>query len=151
MQVSVYNGKTEELRHIAQNWYAEACNNNFNLEIDIDAHLSDLQRLANADSADLLVLYDRTWPVGYMGIAIFTSPLSRQVIANEHYWYVIPESRGIGSVRLVREGLQWAKNKGCSHFIMNASNLASCLHDKVCNLYEKLGMRKFETSYIVEI
>ena len=45
----------------------------------------------------------------------------------------------------------WAKENGCSHIIMTASNLASEMYDKVCNLYQRMGMELFETSFIQEI
>jgi len=150
MKAIVYND-IEALRPVARSWYDDTHRNSFNIDIDIDTHLADLDRLAKSADSDLLVLIDGTLIVGYMGIEAFTSPLSQQVIANEHYWYVLPEKRGIGSMRLIWLAQQWAKEKGCSHLIMNASNLASSLHDKVCKLYEQLGMKKFETSYISEI
>jgi len=151
MKAIIYNGDIEALRPVARSWYDDTHRNSFNVDIDIDAHLADLHKLIKSDGSDLLVLIDGISIVGYMGIETFTSPLSTQKIANEHYWYVLPEKRGIGSMRFIQLAQQWAKEKTCSHLIMNASNLASRAHNKVCQLYERLGMKKFETSYIAEI
>jgi hypothetical protein len=54
-------------------------------------------------------------------------------------------------MRLLKAAKVLAKERGCSHFIMNASNLASDMHDKVCNFYKRLDMKKFETSFISEV
>jgi len=88
--------------------------------------------------------------VGYMGITSYKSPLSSQRIANEHYWYVLPEYRR-ASIRLIKAAIEWTKTRGCSHLQMSASNFASELHDRVCGLYEAFKMKKFETAYIMEM
>ena len=54
-------------------------------------------------------------------------------------------------MRLFRTAKKWAADNGCQYFMANASNLASDLHDKVCSIYEGIGMKKFETSYIKRI
>ena len=148
----VFKTEIQSLRPIAQSWAESTSDNQFNIEIDVEHHMTDLADLALSKTSDLLVLFtDSGRPVGYMGLQTFNSPLGRQVIANEHYWYVMPEHRGRGSVELIKQARAWARQQKCSHMIMNASNLASDLHDRVCRLYARLGMKKFETSYIQEI
>ncbi len=151
IEAIIYSGDIEALRPIAQCWYGTTYVNRFRINIDVDTHLSDLKRLIDSPDSDLLVLMDNDNAVGYMGVQAFTSPLGRQKITNEHYWYVLAGSRGIGSMRLIKLAQRWAKDKGCSHLIMNASNLASDLHDRICGLYEQIGMTKFETSYILPL
>ena len=145
-----YKGSTEQLKPIADLWANEA-ESSFGLELVADAHVKDLQTLVDSDMADLLVLDQDGEITGYLGIQIFKNPLGEQLIANEHYWFVIPECRGLSAMRLIKAAKVWAKEKGCSHLIMNASKLASELHDKVCKVYERQGMKHFETSYIMEI
>jgi GNAT superfamily N-acetyltransferase len=151
MYSKVFQGDVEDLRLIAEAWKAESNGNGFGLMMDADYYLADLKNLVEGEESDLLVLYDDNGIIGYMGITTFQSPLGRQKLANEHYWFVLPDKRGFGSLRLLNFAKQWAKDNGCSHLIMNASNVASDMHDKMCRLYEELGMKKFETSYIKEI
>jgi hypothetical protein len=76
--------------------------------------------------------------------------MGSQKLAVEKYWYVEKQYR-IGGIQLLKQGYIWAKENGCSHIIMTASNLASGMYDKICNLYQRMGMELFETSYIQEI
>lgn len=152
MEIKLFNDDIETLRPIAESWREEMRANEFGIIADdIDKFLAELGMMAVKDDSDLLVLYDEETPVGYIGLQYFNSPLGNQRMANEHYFYVIPEKRGISSMRLIKNAKFIAKLKGCSHLILNASNLASGMHDKVCGFYEKSGMKKFETSYISEV
>ena len=99
----------------------------------------------------MLILKDESNAVGILGIQIFKNPLGHELMANEHYWYVMKDYRGLSGIRLLKTGFKWAKDQGCTHFICNASNLASELHDGVCKLYKKMGMKHFETTYIMEV
>ena len=139
---------------MAEQWLAECNASSFGLKAEVDKHLEDMNTIVNSPSLldDLLLLInDKEQVVGYMGLRTFTSPLSDQVIANEHNYYVRPESRGHGGLRLFIEARKWAKENGCSHRIMTASRLASSLYERTCKLYEKMGMKEFETSYISEV
>lgn len=147
MRIEIFKGSVETLRPIAESWKCTSLGNKFGIEIDVNSHLADLQKMVDGEDADLLVLCDDV-PVGYMGMTVFRSPLGNQRIANEHYYYVLPDRRGIGSLRLIMAAKRWAKDKGCTHIILTASTLASDLHDRVCSLYERFGMQKFETGYI---
>ena len=151
MNIKLFNDDIETLRPIAESWFEFANKNEFGIEVDVDKHLLELEMMAANDDADLIVLYDENNPIGYIGLRYFISPLGEQKIAEEHYLFVVPEKRGMASMRLIKNAKMLAKLKDCSHIIFNASNLASDLHDKVCNFYEKQGMKKFETSYISEV
>lgn len=145
-------GDFEAVRQVALEWKANCNNKLMGIEIVDDIYMADIARLINEFDKDLLLLVtDNNEIVGYMGMTFFNSLLGRQKIANEHYWYVAKNYRGRDSLLLIEAARQWAKEKGCSHLQMNASNLASDLHDKICKFYEHIGMKKFETSYIEEI
>ena len=147
--VRVFTGTADSLRHIAEFWQEESVKD-FGMTIDIEEHLDDLQEMIDADNKDLLVIGDP--PYGYMGIGTFKNPLGTELMANEHYWYIIPEKRrGMGAIRLMKAAQEWAISKGCSHLLMTASKLASGLHDNVCKLYERTGFSHFETTYIKRI
>jgi GNAT superfamily N-acetyltransferase len=110
----------------------------------------ELDKLIDEPNSDIIVLKDKEI-VGLLALTIQKYPISNEIVASERAWFVKKSNRGIGSIRLIREAEKWAREKGCSHFLMYASNLASDMHDKVCHLYKRLGMRLFETSYIKEI
>jgi len=151
MNVELFTGDIETLRPVVESWQRIVADNKFGIIADdVDGFLAGLKDMADGDESDLLVLYDNE-PIGYIGLQYFISPLGSQKMANEHYFFVIPEKRGLASMKLLRKAEVLAKEKGCTHFIMNASNLASTLHDKVCDFYKRLGMKKFETSFIKEI
>lgn len=151
MIAKLFNENIEKLRPVAQTWVSATQENEFGLTVNVDSHLADLEKLTENISSTLIALYEKEVPVGYLGLKIFTNPLGREKIASEHYWYVLPEKRTTGSIKLLRTAKMWAKLNGCSQIIFNASRLASGMHDKVCAFYEKLGCKKFETSYIQEI
>jgi len=152
MVALLFQDDIEKLRPIAEAWQRECKASDFGILADnIDKYLAELHSMAVSENAELLVLYDGRIPVGYIGLQYFDSPLGNQRMANEHFFYVIPDKRGIASMRLMKMAKQCAKTKGCSHVIFNASNLASDLHEKVCRLYERTGMKKFETSFISEV
>lgn len=140
------------MRPIVEAWQAIVLTNDFGIIADdVDKFLRSLKDLAENEDSDLLVLYDDNTPVGYLGLQYFSSPLGNQRMANEHYFFVMPEHRGISSMKLIRDAKMLAKAKGCSHLIMNASNLASDMHDKVCEFYKNMNMKLFESSYISEV
>ena len=143
--------EVEAVRGLAVEW-KETCDcKEFGIETDVDVFLAGLMDLVDGSNTDLLLLERDNEIVGLMGITLFKSPVSSDTIANEHFWYVKQEHRGKGSLMLLARAKAWAKIKGCSYLIMNASNAASDMHDKVCRFYERAGLKKFETSYIKEI
>ena len=145
-----YKGNISNLDVIISCWHKECNGDDVGIDMSKQFFLDSLQELIDSDTDELLVLEDEE-PIGLLGLTTFKSPLGNQIIANEHYWYVVPHRRGLGSLKLIKEAEKWARERGCSHLIMSASNLASDLHDTVCSIYERLGMTKFETSYIRSI
>ena len=152
MKIHLFTGDIETLRPVVESWQEIVLDNGFGIIADdVDKFLAGLKHLVSDEQSDLLVLYDNGTPVGYLGMNYFISPLSSQKMANEHYFFVIPEKRGMASIGLFRTAKALAKTRGCTHLIMNASNLASDLHDKVCAFYERVDMKLFESSYISEV
>jgi GNAT superfamily N-acetyltransferase len=141
----------ETVRKIAIEWQKEANGNDFGITMDMPYHLADLQALISNGDTDLLVLCSDNKIIGYMGIMLYRSPLGEQLVANERYYYVLPEHRGFGSLRLIKAAMEWAKVKGCTHIQFSVNKMASNMYDKTCRLYEKLGMKSFEMSFIKEL
>lgn len=150
--IKEFRSDINDLRPIADAWKAECNGEGFALEADPDELLREFYRLSNVgNGCELLVQYRDGKPVGIMGLTIFKSPIGKDRICNEHFWYVLPEHRGIGSLKMLDAAVEWAKKKGCTHFMANASKLASDLHDSVCKIYERKGMKHFETTYLMEV
>lgn len=144
------NFPIETLRPIAEAWQREAQGNAFGIGTNVDGHLADLARLANSPTTALLVLVKGA-PVGYLGIEFWPNPMGTELLANEKYWYVIPEARGRDSIKLIRTAMQYAKAAGVFKMFFTASRLASEMHDKVCRLYEAMKMQPFETTYVASL
>ncbi len=152
MDIRLFTSEIETLRPVVESWQRIVLDNGFGIIADdVDKFLVELGNLAAGEDSDLLTLYDGDEPIGYLGLQYFSSPLGNQKMANEHFMYVVPEKRGLSSMGLIRTAKMLAKTKGCSHIIFNASNLASNLHSKLCRVYEKMGMRLFETCFITEL
>lgn len=152
--MQVVRAKTvDSMMYVAMEWKDQCNAGDFGIGIDPVHYARQLGRLIERDDAELFLLTDTDHAiVGYMGVVIFTSPLDNTKIASEHHFYILRDHRGgIGSMRLVKAVREWARERGCTHLIMNASTLAGDLHDKVCRFYESMGMKLFETSYIQEI
>ena len=148
MNIEIYKGSAEKLRALFISRKAEMQIDKFGIELDDVKYMTEAQSFIDDNDTDMIVIFDDSIPVGYMGLEYFVSPLSSQVIANEQNWYVIPSYRGIWSIRLLQTAEAIAKNRGCSHLTMNAAMMASEMHDKLCTRYGKLGMDKYETSFI---
>ena len=152
MTIAIWDkANVSELRPVVDEWVASCNGKDLEITVNANALLAELHSLAVGRSSCLMVLMVGDLPVGFIGVRISKSPLSDQLIANEHFWYVRESVRGPGSIRLMKEAEAWARSMGCSHIIMNASNLASGLHDQVCDIYQRMGMSKFETAYIKEV
>ena len=139
---------TATLKPLIIEWAKEINGDDFDMNIDPNCILADIERLVVSRDADVLLLVHDDEPIGYLGIIISRSPTNGARIANEHHWFVSKAHRGVAAIRLLKAARQWGKDRGCSHIILTASKLASNLHNRTCKLYERLGMQLFETSYI---
>ncbi len=149
--IEIFNGKVSELVHVIYSWSVTNNGSDFNIDIDGIALGKDLKNIIDSDDKELIVLKLSGNVVGILGLQFFSNPLGKGLIANEHYWYVVPEHRGIESIKMLKFAEDVAKDRKCSHIMMSASNLASDMHNSICRLYEKRKMKKFETVYIKEV
>lgn len=132
-------------------WKDECKGEDFGIELIPETFFSRLADMINDVDAELFLLLRDNKVIGFMGAIIFQSPLGNQDIAQENFWFVSGKNRGRGKLLLFRAIKKWAKEKGCSHLIMNASCLASNMHGRLCHFYERMGFIKFETSFIKSI
>lgn len=142
-------GTLDELRQVVLEWRKSCNGEEFGIDINLETHFRDLAGLVENEDSDLFLLKENGEIVGYIGMRVFRSPLGDQKICQEHYWFTLEKSNG--ALRLLRAIEKWAKEKGCSHLIMTTSCLASNMHDRLCEFYERIGFRKFETSFIKSI
>ncbi|MCK9601489.1 MAG: hypothetical protein M0R06_20775 [Sphaerochaeta sp.] len=140
-----------KLAPLALSW-EQTCNAvEFGIKARAATFLADVQGMVMSESADVVVMGDGLRVYGLLGILYRRNPIGDGLIANEHYWYVMPEHRGKESLKMLSMATELAKARGCSHIIFTANTLASDLHDSVCRIYERMGARKFETSYIKQL
>lgn len=150
MSIGYFIGETEELRELVKSWQAEQNGSNFGLDLRADNALAELEEWRKDEKATIIVQAIDDKILGFLCIFYVDSLLVNKRVAVEKFWYVLPEHRRSG-VHLISEARKWAKDNQCSHLIMVASNLASDMYLKVCNLFGRLGMEIFETTFISEI
>lgn len=141
----------EELRPLAEQWRQECNCDKFGMKPNMESFLTELDGLINNENGDVLILNKGNKIAGLMGLTIFKNPISDGFVANEHFLYIAPRYRGIGAARIIKVAQEWAKNKGCSHLILNASQMASSLYDRTCSLYERMNFKLFEAAFIKEL
>ena len=141
----------EGLKEVVYEWRESCKIEDFGIDFNPETYFSHLVDMINDIDSELFLLLKKDKVVGYLGAVRFQSPLGNQNIANEHFWFVSGKHRGRGTLLLLKAFKKWSKEKGCSHFIMTASAMASGMHDRLCHFYERIGYRRFETSYIKEI
>ncbi len=140
----------ELLFPVIEVWVEECHANEFGIEIEIPSYLDTAYQLIHHEDGDLMVMEYKGDIIGLMGITLSKSGIGNQSIASVLYWYTLPKHRGKG-VSFVMEAQKWAKSKDCSHIIYSASKMGSDLHDRVCLLYKRMNMKKFDTSYIIQL
>lgn len=103
------------------------------------------QLLGNGTGA-VFLLEDDAEIVGALGGVAYPDIYSSELIAMEFFWYVRPDSRGGGGMRLYREFEAWAEFMECSQIRM--AHLTHSMPEKLERLYQRLGYVKAETHYM---
>lgn len=140
----------KEVRPLYEQWVGEASGNEFGLRVDTDVAESRMQQMIDNSETVLLVAFDsggRT--VGCYTQTVCPSAYSDQLVAVGTNWFSKTGS-GAGP-KLLRTAKRWAKQHGCGHVLVTASNFASSQHDKICRYCERIGGKKFETIYVMEV
>lgn len=99
----------------------------------------------------LFVMEDNEEIKGLMGLVLDQLSFADEILAEERFFYVLPESRGPNSVKFLKYVIQQAKDLGADQFCITASHVASNKSDKVAKLYERLGFKLYESTFIKEI
>ena len=135
---------------VIKSWIEECRANDFGIEVDETEYLDQVYHLTHGTDCDLLVLELSSQVVGLMSIASNKSPIGKQNIADAHFWYTLPEHRGKG-INFIKNAKEWAIEHDCTHIVFTSSAMAGAHYDKVCNLYQRMGMKLFETTFIEEL
>lgn len=141
---------SEKLIPLLKLWYAQQQCDSLGIDANIDIYVKDMNKWLGNLGGVILAAIDKDELVGFLALITAPSEFGDQVWSYEKGWYVKPETNG-AALRLYKKAEKWSRDKGCSHFVMTASNAASGLHDKVCRFYRRMGMKKFETSFIKDI
>lgn len=144
-----YVTNIEVFRPLGELWMQQQNADRFGLDITADDVLADARTVLATGGVCIGANLNGEW-VGFMLVFVCKSFMGKQNFAIEKYWFAKPNAKMAGPLML-KAALVWAQNAGASHLIMSASNLASEMHDKVCEFYEKAGLKRFETSFITEV
>lgn len=150
MSIGYFTGETKELRELVKSWQSEQNGSDFGLDLQTDNALAELDEWRNGESTVIITQENDDKIVGFLCMFYVDSLLVNKRVAIEKYWYVLPEHRKSGA-RLLYEARNWARSNQCTHLIMVASNLASDMYSKVCRIFDKFGMKLFETTFITEV
>ena len=77
------------------------------------------------------------------------SPLSGELMVEEHMWYILPEYRSLAATRAFLAAAEaWGRERGATQFLLTSSLLANIQSDRVMRMYGRLGFQPFETVFI---
>lgn len=96
--------------------------------------------VADADAC-CFVLGDR--PRGVLAARAFDHPLGAGTWAKESIWYIAPDGRGCGALRMLDAYEAWAREQGCT-----VIGMASLAVNDVSRLYARRGYEPVETHFI---
>ena len=94
--------------------------------------------------ACVLVIGDK--PDGLLMAGWFEHPFGAGRYAKETVWYVVPQARGRGAIKMLDAYEAWAREQNC-----NAVGMAALATNDVSALYLRLGYQPAETHFIKKI
>lgn len=105
-------------------------------------HASALFDLHHASpQACIMVIGDR--PCGLLMASWFEHPFGAGRYAKETVWYVTPDARGRGALRMLDAYEAWAREQRCT-----AVGMASLATNDVSKIYQRRGYEPAETHFI---
>ena len=140
-----------ELSGLFDDWLSEQGVSDYGLRTDKEIGTKHFQLFCDNANTDVLVTRYGRDITGMLVMVCSPSVIGPDVMGAEQFFYVRPEYRGLAGLRLIRAGEKWARDRGCTHLIMSSSKPAGDVFDKVCRLYERLGMSFIEAGYIKKL
>ena len=147
--IDIYKGSSINLLEIARAWQAEA-DTGFGLKLEPEHFIAHLQLMIDGPDSDVLVRQlPNGFMQGFMGVHLLESPLSGELMAEEHMWYILPRYRSLEATRAFLAAAEaWGKERGATQFILTASRLANIDAGRVMRMYGRLGFKPFEQVFI---
>jgi len=149
VNIEIYDGPATALWEIVQAWKDEV-DKGFGLVLDVEHFMGHLGAWIDGPDSDLLVWRQPSgFIMGFMGIQVFASPLSGEIVIEEHMWYTLPQYRSMASARAFIDAAEaWGRERGARQFLLTSSLLANIQADRVMRMYGRLGFKPFETVFI---
>ena len=149
VRIDIYEGSSINLLVIVRCWEAEAVKG-FGLKLDADHFLGHLGTLIDGLNSDLLVWQEPGgFVMGFMGVHLLESPLSGELMVEEHMWYILPRYRSLAATRAFLAAAEaWGRERGARQFLLTSSHLANIDAGRVMRMYGRLGFKPFETVFI---
>lgn len=135
----------EDVTTIAEAFYAEAnMGGAFN-----KVHFEEsLQRASAIGALYLGGRFSGDVLVGVLAGSAHPNLMSGELVAQELFWYVLPEHRGgMDGIRMLRDFETWAADAGAKHIFM-AHFHSQQTGESVAALYERLGYKPVETHHL---
>lgn len=87
---------------------------------------------------------------GILGVMYFPCSMTGELEALEGFWFMMPSDRGgVGAIRLLKRFEEEAKNRGCKRIKM--VHLMEVNPEQVSSLYDRMGYKKLQVTYVKEI
>jgi len=149
VNIEVYDGPTTMLWEAVTAWRDEA-DPGFQIQMDPAFFIGHLGEVIDSPNTDLLVWREPGGLVlGFMGVHLLESPLSGEIMVEEHMWYILPEYRSLAATRAFLAAAEvWGRDRGATQFLLTASRLANIDAGRVMRMYGRLGFKPFETVFI---
>lgn len=96
-----------------------------------------------SDMACAIVLDGDGTAQGVLLASAFDHPFGAGLWAKETVWYIAPDHRGRGGIRMLDAYEAWARGKGCSSISM-----AALATNDVSRIYERRGYAPAETHFV---
>ncbi|UXT48828.1 GNAT family N-acetyltransferase [Agrobacterium tumefaciens] len=80
---------------------------------------------------------------GVLMAAAFEHPFGAGRIAKETVWFVTPQARGRGAIKMLDSYEEWARSVGCV-----SAGMASLATNDISSLYERRGYSAVETHFM---
>src|SRR5688572_9076222 len=105
---------------------------------DREAFIANWTRLIHQGIGQLFGLYGDDGVIhGAMGGVLAPDLNNGHTIGIEAFWYVLPQYRGRGAIRLIEAYEKWAKEKGARRVCM--IHLLNLQPERLGELYQRLG------------
>jgi len=117
---------------------------------DSEAFIKSWAHLIDTEIGCVFGLYGEDGVIhGALGGILAPDIFNGHTVAIEAFWYVLPEHRGSGAIRLVKAYEDWARSRGARRVSM--VHLLNLQPGRLGDLYVRLGYRAVETNYIKDL